>query len=488
MLKDLKSLGKESAIYGLSTVGARLLNFLLMPFYTHYLLPAEYGVVATLFSYIAFLNIFYQYGMDQAYMRHYGDREKAFSAAYSSVLVTCGIFSLALAAAPGFWAGLGGIGVQHSRLVLYSAAILFLDGINVLPFADLRMAHRPLCFAGVRLLSIVLNVALNIFFIAWLRMGIEGIFIANALSSLFSVAAVPRRFSFHLDREMLAKLLSYALPLLPAGLGAMAVQVVDRPILLRLSGEAAVGIYQANYRLGIFMVLLVTMFDQAWRPFFLERAGKPESEKIFARVLTYFVLVLVWLGLTLSFFIPDLVKLRIAGKDLIHPAYWPGLKIVPVVLLAYLVNGIYVNLLAPVIIARKTKVIMLAALCGAAMSIAANFALIPLLGISGPPWAAFAAYCVMALVVFFAGRKYLPVPYEFGRLALIAAAALALSFPAIAGLAPASGPSWLAYRLSVLAAYLPILFLLGFFLPEEKTAARAFLSRFFPGAGKPTTT
>jgi O-antigen/teichoic acid export membrane protein len=477
MFKDLKSLGKESLIYGLSTVGARLLNFLLMPFYTHCLLPEEYGVVATVYSYIAFLNILYQYGMDQAYMRHYAHREKAFSTAYSCVLVTSLAFSLVLAAFPSVWAELGGIGAGSGKLVLYSAAILFLDAINVMPFADLRMSHRPFYFAGVRMASIVLNVALNILFLAYLKMGIEGVFLANLLSSLLSVLAVPKRFTFMFDRELFSKLADYALPLLPAGLGAMAVQVIDRPILLRLAGEAAVGVYQANYRLGIFMVLIVTMFDQAWRPFFIERADKPESRVVFARVLTYFTVGLVWACLALSFFIPDLAHLRVAGRALIHENYWPGLPIVPVVLAAYLVNGIYVNLLAPVIISKKTKIIMFATLAGAAVDVAANFALIPFFGIYGPPWAAFAAYCVMALVVYFYGRANYPVPYEFRRLALAVFTALALAAPALAGWHP--GPAaWAAYRLGALAAYPLVLYYSGFFLKEEKEKAAELLRRF----------
>ncbi|MDD5210396.1 MAG: oligosaccharide flippase family protein [Elusimicrobiales bacterium] len=476
MLKDLKALGKESLIYGLSTVGARLLNFLLMPFYTHYLLPAEYGVVATVFSYIAFLNILYQYGMDQAYMRHYADREKAFSTAYSCVLVTSLFFSAVLACCPSFWAGLGGIGAGHGDLVLYAAAILFLDSINVLPFADLRMAHKPLYFAGVRMASITLNVVLNIYFLTRLHMGIEGVFLANLISSLFSVAAVPKRFTFTFDKELFGKLAAYSLPLLPAGLGAMAVQVIDRPILLRLAGESAVGIYQANYRLGIFMVLIVSMFDQAWRPFFLERADKPGGPAVFARVLTYFTLALVWLGMALSFFIPDLARMQVAGRALIHESYWPGLPIIPVVLFAYLVNGIYVNLLAPIIISKKTKAIMYATLAGALVNVAANFALIPRFGIFGPPWAAFAAYCVMAAVVYFHGRKYFPVPYELKRLATIVLVALALSLPALAGWLHA-GWQWTAYRLIALSAYPVALLALGFFLPEEKRKACIMVGR-----------
>ncbi|OGR69041.1 MAG: hypothetical protein A2081_04020 [Elusimicrobia bacterium GWC2_61_19] len=477
MLKDLKALGKESLIYGLSTVGARLLNFLLMPFYTHYLLPAEYGVVATVFSYMAFLNIIYQYGMDQAYMRHYAHKEKAFSTAYSTVLVTSVVFSAALACAPSFWAALGGIGAERGNLVLYAAAILFLDSINVLPFADLRMAHKPFYFAGVRVFSITVNVILNIVFLTRLHMGIEGVFLANLISSLISVAAVPKRFNFSFDRELFGQLAAYSLPLLPAGLGAMAVQVIDRPILLRLAGESAVGIYQANYRLGIFMVLIVSMFDQAWRPFFLERADKPGGPAVFARVLTYFTLVLVWLGMALSFFIPDLARFQVAGRALIHESYWPGLPIVPVVLFAYLVNGIYVNLLAPIIIAKKTKAIMVATLAGALVNVAANFALIPTFGIYGPPWAAFASYCVMALVIYLYGRSYFPVPYELKRLAIVVVTALALCAPALAG-AFHGGWQWTAYRLLALSAYPVVLLAAGFFLPEEKQQARALLVRF----------
>lgn len=467
-------------VYGLSTVGARLLNFLLMPFYTHYLLPAEYGVVAAIFSYMAFLNIIYQYGMDQAYMRHYAHKEKAFSTAYSCVLVTSILFSLCLAVFPSFWAELGGIGAVRSNLVLYAAAILFLDSINVLPFADLRMAHKSFYFAGVRMLCITVNVILNIVFLVRFNMGIEGVFLANLLSSLLSVLAVPKRFSFAFDRELFRNLMDYALPLVPAGLGAMAVQVIDRPILLRLAGESAVGVYQANYRLGIFMVLVVTMFDQAWRPFFIERADKPGSPVVFARILTYFAFALIWLALALSFFIPDLARLQVAGRALIHQNYWPGLSIVPVVLFAYLINGIYVNLLAPLIIAKKTKFIMLATLAGAAVSVGANFALIPVFGIFGPPWAAFAAYCVMAFVAYYYGRRFFPVPYEFRRLGLLGFVALALAAPALAGWRPGS-QAWLVYRLLALAAYPFFLFVVGFFLPEEKEKSLSMILRWTSG-------
>lgn len=173
--------------------------------------------------------------------------------------------------------------------------------------------------------------------------------------------------------------------------------------------------------------------------------------------------------------------MRLGGHPLIHESYWSGLPIVPVVLCAYLVSGIYVNLLAPLIIVKKTKVIMSATLAGALVSVAANFALIPRFGIYGPPWAALAAYCTMAFTVYFYGRRYFPVPYELGRLGLIFLAALALAAPALAGWG--QGWQWTAYRCAALAAYPLALLGAGFFLPEEKAGLSGLFAKAYARVG-----
>ncbi|OGR73157.1 MAG: hypothetical protein A2089_12500 [Elusimicrobia bacterium GWD2_63_28] len=472
MFKDLKALGKESLIYGLSTVGARLLNFILLPFYTHYLVPAEYGIVAAVFSYIAFLNIVYHYGMDQAYMRHYADREKAFPSAFACLAATSLLLTLLLCSAAPFWAGVSGIGAGNARLVWYAAAILLLDTVTIIPFADLRMRHKALRFAGVRTASIVINVALNVIFLRYMGLGLESVFLANVISSAAAaLLLIPefRTLSLKADLPVLRDLLAFALPLLPAGLGAMAVQVLDRPIMLYLSDTASVGVYQANYRLGIFMMLVVSMFDQAWRPFFIERSYRPDAAPVFARVLTYFVFGGLWLWLGLSFFIGDLARLRVAGVNLIHPDYWSGLGIVPLVLAAYLLNGVYVNFLAPVIIAKKTGVILSVTLAGAAVSIAGNFALIPPFGMFGAAWAVFLSYLAMATMVYFRGRAFYPVPYEFGRLGKGLAAAALCALPGL--LFAPEGLAGILFRLAAFAAFPPIVWFSGLLLPEEKEAA-----------------
>lgn len=480
MLKDLKALGKESLIYGLSTVGARLLNFLLMPFYTHYLLPAEYGVVATVFSYIAFLNIIYQYGMDQAYMRHYSDRETSLPSAFYGVGAVSLVLGAALCLAPSGLAAVAGLGAGNSRLIIYSAVILFADALSAPLFADLRMAHKALHYSLLRVLTVVLNVGMNIFLIIGLGRGVQGIFEANICSSVLALALVMipaagllarPRFSGRVYRSMLA----FALPLVPAGLGSMAVQVIDRPILLRLADQATVGIYQANYRLGIFMMLVVSMFDQAWRPFFIERADKPDSPPLFARVLTFFAFGASWLTLALSFFIADLVKFPVFGKPLIHPAYWGGLGLVPVVLWAYVFNGLYINFLAPVIIAKRTGYMMAATFLGAAVNVGANFLLIPRYGMLGAAWATFAAYACMAWFMHLAGRNCYPVPYEWGRVfSAVGAGALLTCGLLFSGLL--SPGLWLGLRLAAVFLLYPA-FTWSLLTEAEKAGLYSLLNR-----------
>ena len=480
MLKDIKALGKESLIYGLSTVVARLLSFLLLPFYTHYLSPADYGVSASLFSYIAFFNILFQYGMDQAYIRYYGERERALPSAFYGVLGVSLVLGAVLCAFPSQLADIGKIGAENGRLVVYSAMVLFMDALGAPLFADLRMAHKSLRYALLRMFTVVINVALNLLFIVKLGRGVSGIFEANVCSSFFALAvvlvpalpALKPRF----DRALYRSMLSFALPLVPAGLGSMAVQVIDRPILLRLADQTTVGIYQANYRLGIFMMLIVSMFDQAWRPFFIERADRLDAPWIFARVLTVFAAGASWLTLGLSFFIPDIVTFPLFGKPLIHHAYWSGLGLVPVVLWAYVFNGFYINFLAPVIIKKRTGYIMGATLVGAGVNVAANFMLIPHFGMLGAAWATFAAYAFMALFMHLSGSGIFEVPYEWGRVfALTGAGALFTCAVMVKGCI--GGWTWLALRLFLLLAAYPAL-VWSLMAAEERAAAAGLLRRF----------
>lgn len=470
MLKDLRLLGRESLVYGLSTVVARLLNFLLLPFYTHFLAPGEYGAVSTAYSYIAFLNILFLLGLDQAYLRFAAGADDArseatFSTAFWATAAWAGAAAALTAAAAEPLAGWGGFTVGGGTIVRCSAAIILLDSLAAPAFADLRLRHRAWAYAGIKSFNIVLSVALNVAFVGWLNLGVRGVFLAGVVTSAATLALLAPVFAQRLRRrfeEPLAKaLLRFGLPLVPAGLGAMVVQVADRPILLSLTDSATVGIYQANYRMGIFMMLVVSMFDQAFRPFYLERAGKPEAPALLARVLTLFIAGASWLALALALFIPDLVRFEVGGRALIHPSYWSGLAIVPVVLSAYVFHGAYINFLAPVTIAKKTEYVTAVTALGAGVSVTAYYVLIPRFGLAGAAWGHLLAHAVMAYSTFRAGRRVWPIPYEWGKTATAVAPTLAAGAAAWALSGSLDGGNWLLARvalaLAVPVCWLPLL-------------------------------
>ncbi len=482
MFSDLKRLGRETLVYGLSTVMGRLLNFLLLPLYTHCLLPADYGVVATVFTYIAMGNVLYSYGMDFAFMRFStteGPDTGDFSTPFWSLLTTALVFSglIHIFAKPLSVVAL--VPVELSDIIRYSAWIMALDALCLIPFAELRLTHRPAAYAAIKVANIVLNVALNYVFLVAIPLGIRGVFLSSLITSAATFVLVSPvlalRLKARFDRALFPHLLRFALPLVPAGLASMMVQVINRPILQRLADDSAVGLFQANYRLGIFMMMVVNMFDMAWRPFLIQRAGLPGAREIFARILTYFVAVASFIFLAITLFIPDLAALPVLhGKTLIHPAYWAGLGIVPIVTLGYVFNGIYVNLLAPVTLAKRTDLVAWATAAGAAVVIVGNLLMIPLWGLQGAALATPAAYMTMAGLLFLLGRRVYPIPYEYKRLAH-AAACLAVTVLVFWFWGRPIVPfAHLPIRLGMLALFPTLLLVTGFFNAEEQTKLKGF--------------
>lgn len=432
MFDKIKSLGADTAIYGISTVVGRFLTFLLTPFYTNVLLPGELGVAATVYAYLAFLNVVYGYGMEAAFMRYtaskeIGSKQQNFSIPFLSVAATSLLFTLVILWQRDSLAVLGGVSMRNSSIITYSGWILLLDALAIIPFASLRMERKARMFAALKLFNIIATVSLTLVFLFHFRWGVEGIFLANVIASagtlLLLIPTIAGNFTFKWDATLYKSLLRFSLPTVPAYIATIMIQVIDRPILQSLTDEATVGIYQASYRLGIFMMLIVSMFDFAWRPFFLSNANEPNAKQIFARVLTYFILFTTGFFLVISFFINDIVTLPIYhGKSIINPLYWGGLNIVPVVLLAYIFLGISNNLVAGIYIKKETKKLPLITFVGAAVNIGANYLLIPYMGIMGAAIATLLSYAIMAVVLYFIVRKIYPVEYEWERIAKISIA------------------------------------------------------------------
>ena len=425
MLDRIFKLGKETAIYGLSSIVGRMINFLLVPILTNLLTKQEVGIYGYLYSYIAFVFVIYGYGMDSAYMRfvsslEIGDKRQNLSAPFLSLVATSVVFSLLITFSAGSICALLGVDSTRTDLIRYAAWILFFDTVAIVPFASLRMDNKAKMFAGLRILNILIYVTATVVLLVVVKMHIEGVFIANliasALTAVILFGLVIRQLTIHFPSSLYKGLLRFGLPYIPASLAGIAIQVIDRPILKALTNDATVGVYTANYRLGVLMMLVVGMFDYAWRPFFLTHAKDSDAPKLFSKVFTYFLALMMLVFLLGTMFIGDIVRIRVFGGYIIPPGYWEGLTIVPVILLAYVFTGAYVNFVAGVYLEKKTKYLPYATGAGAVVNVAANYFLIPRMGIMGAAIATLLSYIVMAVVIYVPSQRFYRVEYEWGRI------------------------------------------------------------------------
>ena len=425
MRDKLKQLTKDTLLYGISTIVGRFINFLLIPLYTHFFQPAEYGIVTNIYALIALLNIVFLFGMDSAYLKFAGTEESKkhgniFSSAFIPLFFVDVLLAIAFIIGKSALAGLLGIPESYSYLFYYTGVILLLDAITQLPFITLRLAKKALMFSGIRIGNILINIFLNIILIIVFKKGIEAVFISNLIASAFSLIMlspeIVKLLTCKIDKEILIKLLRFGIPYLPAGIASMFMQVIDRPIVEKLTDLKTLGIYQANYRLGIFMMLYVSMFQYAWQPFFLENSTQKDAKKIFSSVFTYFTAIGCIILVFLTLFINDFATHKVFGFSLIGKAYWGGLNIVPIVLLAYLFNGFYVNFAAGLFIKEKSTVFPIIMGIGAISNVIANFILIPYFNITGAAFATLISYSLMAFGFYLVSNKMYPIVYELKKL------------------------------------------------------------------------
>jgi O-antigen/teichoic acid export membrane protein len=310
---------------------------------------------------------------------------------------------------------------RYARLIYYVILILLFDTLALVPFANLRLERKAGKFAALKLTNILINLGLNLLFFLKFGWGIEAIFAANlaasAITLLLLLPEISKRLHIKIHGIELKKMLRFGLPYLPAALAATMVQVIDRPVILALTNADTLGLYQTGHKLGFIMMLVVSMFQFAWQPFFLNNAGEKNAKEIFAKIMTLFVLMASLLWIVISLFIENLARFEIMpGRTIIEKHFLPGLVVVPIILLAYLFNGIYVNLQAGLYIEEKTKYFPYVTGAGAIINVAVNLLLIPILGIVGAALATLASYLVMAAGLFIVAQKFYKIDYEYGKI------------------------------------------------------------------------
>lgn len=470
MRSKITSLASDTLVYGVSTVLGRFLTFMLTPLYTNYLSASEIGEVTAIWSMIAFVNIIYSLGMEPAYMRFYERTNgevsaRVFSVAFYAVAGVGLVVTAAtiLLAGPISTSSLLRLSDDGAHLVRLAALIPLFDALVLIPFARLRMMQRPRSFALMRLLAIVVNVTLNMIFVVGMHMRIEGVIYAgiasSAVSFLVFLPSIRSTFQRTFDTALYKEMVRFGLPTVPSNFSSIMVQVADRPIMLMLTSSAAVGMYQTNFRLAIPMMLFVTVFEYAWKPFYLHHRDDADAKETFARILTLFTAVCGVIFLITSLFMPLAVQMPFIGGSFINPRYWSGMHIVPVILFAYVFNGFMINFAAGPHITKRTAALPVATGVAAAVNAVATFIGIPLFGIEGAAWAKVIAYVAGAGVLYVVVQRIYPLRYDWLRIAgsMVAAGAIY----AVVMLLPEGSVLQLSARILALPAYIVLLLLLG---------------------------
>ncbi len=424
----IRQLFQHSAIYSISTSVQRLQGLIMTPIYTSSLyLPevSQYGNYGLIYTFIAFMNFVYLYGMDSAFLRYFflgkNDRKTVFSSTFG-VLTVSGILTsllLMLFAEP------------LSRLILFSpdyalfvrlaALILLFDTIGNLPFLILRAEERPVPFTLFRLLRFTLELLLNILFVVILKKGVPGILYANVAASVINLLVMlPFTFKYlrlRIDFSLLKEMTVFGLPFLPNGIAYMVIEVVDRFLVTKYLGKEVLGFYHANYKFASILLLLIVGFRNAWQPFFLKIAGQASARSTYSRILNYYLLLAGSLVIFITFFIRDLLTVRYFDAFyLLGQQYWAGIGIIPWIVLSYFFFGIYVIFTPAFYITKKSRYMVIFTGSGAVLNVLCNIFLLPRVGIWGAVAATVAAYFIMALSIYLVAQKIYPIPVELRKI------------------------------------------------------------------------
>ncbi len=436
----LKKLAGETAIYGTSSILSRLLHYVILtPYFTNVFTTGQYGVVSDMYTYAALLLVLFTYRMETAFFR-FGTKNKniqdTFSTASISLIISTITFSGIMIAFAQPLANLLQY-PDHADYVMWFALIIAFDALSAIPFARLRLENKPIRFAVIKTLNILVNIFFLFFFLEGcpilIRNGwtffehifdaenrIAYVFISNLLASgAVILFLLPQYFDikFKFDKNLWKEMLNYSLPLVIVGIAGVINQLISLPMLKYLLGGnqesnlSQVGIYSAAAKLAVLMNLFTQAFNYAAEPFFFRNAERSDSRVIYAQVGQAFALVGSFAFLGIMMYL-DIIQLFI-GRD-----FRTGLEIVPILLIAYLFLGLYYNFSIWYKLTNNTKIGAYISLGGSAITLSMNIFLIPVIGYMAPAWAALSCYAFMAAASYVIGRKYYPINYPIGKIGL----------------------------------------------------------------------
>ncbi len=445
MANPIKRLLGQTAVYGLSSIIGRLLNYLLVPLYTYVFAdPADYGVVSELYAWVAFLIVLLTFGMETTYFRFLqeeNDKQKTFNNGLLTVIGINIFFFLILLyfnndiATFMLYEG-------HNEYIILLGVIVGIDAITALPLAKLRSEEKALKFASIQFTSILVNIGLNLVFMLYLfddkrpEEGVLFILIANLCASLIKPIFLMDSYinlKLEFDWRMAKIMILYAFPLVIAGFAGIINETIDRILLKQIiydplvpgslhTAEYEVGIYSACYKLAMLVTIILQAYRYAAEPFFFSQMKNENRNLIYVKVMNLFIAFVCFVFLVVSLNI-DIFKLFISNEN-----YWSGLKVVPILLLANVFLGIYYNQSIWYKLSGKTKFGAYIAIGGAIVTVLVNIIFIPKYGYMASAWATLLVYALQMFASYILGQKYYPIPYNTRKFLAYIGSAIALFY------------------------------------------------------------
>ena len=461
MMANLKSLAKDTAIYGMSSIVGRFLNYLLVPLYTNYM-PKEsgdYGVSVNIYAYTALALVFLTFGMETTLFRFANKEEEKPDAVFSTAIAVVGVLSAVfLAVVFGFITPISDfLGyADHQEYLLMMASVVVLDAIQAMPFSYLRFQKRPIKFASLKLLFILFNILLNVlYFVVLGKTEVYYVFCINLwCTGAITFFFIPDFFKvkWQFDFSLLKRMLSYSWPILVLGIAGVLNQTVDKIIFPLVCDEAdakaQLGVYGACVKVAMIMAMITQAFRYAYEPIVFSKAKEKDSKTYYAVAMKYFIIFTLFAFLAVMGYM-DILK-HIIGEE-----YREGLVTVPIVMAAEIMMGIYFNLSFWYKLIDKTIWGAWFSLTGCIVLIAVNVIFIPKYGYMACAWGGFAGYATSMTLSYFVGQRLNPIQYDlkgiFTYLLLAAALFVAMIY------LPDSWPVWIRLILNTI---LIVLFLM----------------------------
>ena len=439
-----KKLATDTVAYGVSSILARIINFLFGFLIIKFISPAEFGTYTNFYAYAGFILVVLTHGMETAYFRFVNkeeSKETAFSTAFYSILFVVILFILITYL---FQKPIAAYVKEPTFYLQLFVWMMAFDTLAAIPFASLRKQGRPMVFAGLKILNILFFILLNIlFFIILPKLNltlnvtsVSYIFIANLVASILTFIILLfqfRQLKFSIDFSIYKKMLWYAMPIMLVGFAGMINEVLDRIIMTRLlpgsllENKIQLGIYGFNYKFA----MIISMFLQAYRfaaePLFFKNAEKEDNKQMLAKTMKFYTISVCFIFLTITLFMP-LIQFSFSKYSPSSATYFEGVGIVPILLMANIFLGIYFNISTWYKITDKTYVGAFISIVGAAVTIVMNIVLVPKIGYFGGAWATLACYATMLIIGYITEQKYYPIPYDYKRILFYLAIAVGFYF------------------------------------------------------------